>query len=123
MAKGSLEISTYSPPAAVSPPPARTDSRVGHRESPTTVNLLAATASLALHVLMLTSVIWAGGVSRARQVDVKSSEGLSGETIGGSAMQWVSLEETPRAGPSDRDNGNNIRARAFSDSPLRSVTL
>jgi TonB C terminal len=38
-------------------------------------------------------------------------------------MEWVNLEEASPAGPSDEDNGNNIRARALADSPLRSVTL
>jgi hypothetical protein len=116
MAKGSLEISIYGPPAAVSPPSAPNDSSGGRHKSPRTVNLFAATASLALHVLVLTFVILGGEMSRAKQADVP---GAATEAV---AMQWVNLEETSRAGLSDGSK-DNITSGAFSDPPLQSIKL
>jgi hypothetical protein len=121
MAKGSIEVSTYIPPVAVSPPPAPSHSKGSLLESQRTVGALAAMVSLALHFLMLTPLIWGGGVFRARQADVRTSADLTGQAAGGFAMQWVNLEET--SGPSGRNNDYSTATHAFSDPPLQSVTL
>ena len=121
MAKGSIELSTYIPPVAVTPLPAPSYPRGGLLESQRTVGVLAAMVSLALHLLMLAPLIWGGEMFRARQADARSSGDLPGQAVGGFAMQWVNLEKT--AAPFNRNNGNTSTTQLFSDPPLQSVTL
>jgi hypothetical protein len=110
MPKGSIEISIYQVPMPIGAWLHRgCESRPDRRGGRIVVGILAATISLALHVLFLGSIEWGLGTSQSKQTKPKTATLPAWEGAEDSAMQWIDLTES---------EGERARAAVIDDKDL-----
>ena len=144
MPKGTLEVGMYEPPVAAPPAYSESDAAMGAESgrglhifrSPCrryglnrySISGAGALASLLLHILLIASVTWGGGLMREpsqRRPDMASSHGSAdGESDSEMELVWVEEPDTLSTGSPDSNTFTTpMLATVAVDVPLAAVSI